>query len=189
MPQDMKQPFEKDHGKRDKVRVQVDLTTAQAALLTLLEKRLSVRSRADLLQQAYGTFLWIVDEMLSGRRIVSVESDMLNRMERFKELSVPAVEPLIFGHYQYLIPRPEKGRKQLYLKGRNMTVGQLVYKMRANRLSAEQAAEDMDLPVEQVMEALAYYQIHRELIESETEEEKQYLLSHGVETEPGPIPG
>jgi uncharacterized protein (DUF433 family) len=184
-----KQPFDRTHDKQDKVRVQVDLTTAQAALLTLLEKRLSVRSRADLLQQAYGTFLWIVDEMLSGRHIISVESEMLNRLGRFKELSVPAVEPVIFGHYQYLIPRPEKGRKQLYLKGRNMTVGQLVYKMRANRLSAEQAAEDMDLPVEQVMEALTYYQTHRELIESEMEEDKQYLLSQGVELEPSPVPG
>ena len=158
---------------RDKVRVQVDLTAAEATLLELLQSRLSVRSRADLLQQAYGTFLWIVDEMLSGRRIVSVEAGMLDRLEKFKELSVPAVEPLVFGHCQYLVTRPEKERKQPYLKGRNMTVGQLVYKMRANQLSVEQAAEDMDLPVRQVMEALAYYQVHRDLIESEMEEEKQ----------------
>lgn len=178
-----------DVKRRDKVRVQVDLTTAEATLLELLRERLSVRSRADLLQQAYGTFLWIVDEMLSGRRIVSVEPDMMGRLERFKELSVPAVEPLIFRHYQYLITRPEKGRRQPYLKGRNMTVGQLVYKMRANQFSIEQAAEDMDLPVEQVKEALAYYQIHRELIKSETEEDKQYLLSHGVELEPRPVSG
>lgn len=173
---------------RDKVRVQVDLTTAEATLLELLQSRLSVRSRADLLQQAYGTFLWIVDEMLSGRRIVSVEAEMLNQLERFKELIVPAVEPLVFGHYQYLVTRPEKGRKQPYLKGRNMTVGQLVYKMRANQLSVEQAAEDMDLPARQVMEAVAYYQVHRDLIESEMEEEKRYLLSQGVELEPCTVP-
>ena len=173
---------------RDKVRVQVDLPTAEATLLELLQSRLSVRSRADLLQQAYGTFLWIVDEMLSGRRIVSVEAGMLGQLERFKELSVPAVEPLVFGHYQYLVTRPEKGRKQPYLKGRNMTVGQLVYKMRANRLSVEQAAEDMDLPVRQIMEAVAYYQVHRDLIESEMEEEKRYLLSQGVELEPRVVP-
>ena len=53
-----------------------------------------------------------------------------------------------------------------------MSVGQLVYKMRANHLSVAQAAADMDLPLEQVLEALAYYQTHRELIESETAEEK-----------------
>lgn len=174
---------------RDKVRVQVDLTAAEATLLELLQRRLSVRSRADLLQQAYGTFLWIVDEMLSGRRIVSVEAGMLDQLEKFKELSVPAVEPLVFGHYQHLVTRPEKDREQPYLKGRNMTVGQLVYKMRANQLSVEQAAEDMDLPVKQVMEAVAYYQIHRDLIESEMEEEKQYLLSRGVELEPRTVPG
>jgi len=75
-------------------------------------------------------------------------------------------------HYQYLVSRPEKWRKQLYLKGRNMTVGQLVYKIRANQMTAEQAARDMDLPLEQVLEALAYYQTHHQLIESEVEEEK-----------------
>jgi uncharacterized protein (DUF433 family) len=163
-----------DTKQRDKVRVQVDLSIAEATQLELLQRRLSARSRADLLQQAYGTFLWIVDEMLANRRIVSVEPEGLGRLDRFKELSVPAVEPLIFRHYQYLVTRPEKGRQQLYLKGRNMTVGQLVHKMRANELSAERAAADMDLPVEQVLEALAYYQTHRELIESETAEEKQY---------------
>lgn len=89
--------------RRDKVRVQVDLTAAQVSLLELVQRRLAVRSRADLLQQAYGAFLWIVDEMLSGRRIVSVEPEMLDRVEKFKELSLPAVEPLVFEHYQYLV--------------------------------------------------------------------------------------
>jgi len=173
----------------EKVRVQVDLTPAEATLLRLLEKRLAVRSRADLLQQAYGTFLWVVDEMLANRRVISVEAEELERLGRFKELSVPAVEPLRFKHYQYLVARPEKGRKQMYLKGRNMTVGQLVYTMRANRMSPEEAAEDMDLPLEQVLEALAYYQAHRSLIESETEEEKQYLVSEGVQLEPAAVPG
>jgi len=173
----------------EKVRVQVDLTPAEATLLRLLEKRLAVRSRADLLQQAYGTFLWVVDEMLANRRVISVEAEELERLGRFKELSVPAVEPLRFKHYQYLVARPEKGRKQMYLKGRNMTVGQLVYTMRANRMSPEEAAEDMDLPLEQVLEALAYYQAHRSLIESEAEEEKQYLVSEGVQLEPAAVPG
>lgn len=172
-----------------RVRVQVDLDAKDVKLLELLEKRLSVRSRADLLQQAYGTFLWVVDEMLSGRSIVSVEGDALDRLERFKELSIPAVEPLRFKHYRYLVARPEKGHSQLYLKGRNMTVGQLIYKMRANQLDVEEAAQDMDLPLEQVIEALVYYETHREIVESETEEIKQFLLSQGVALEPGSVSG
>jgi prevent-host-death family protein len=82
-------------------------------------------------------------------------------------------------HYQYLVTRPEKGRKQAYLKGRNMTVSQLIYSMRAEGLNAEEAAADFDLPVEQVHEAQAYYQVHRELVEADAEEEKRSLIEHG----------
>lgn len=177
---------EKANGR---VRVQVDLTRAEAALMELLQRRLSVRSRADLLQQAYGTFLWVVDEMLSNRKIVSVEPAELARLERYKELSVPAVQPAVFEHYEYLVHRPEKGRRQPYLKGRNMTVGQLVYSMRANNYSAEEAADDFALPVEQVREAQAYYEVHRDLIEADAEDEKRFLLAEGAEIEPPSISG
>ena len=172
-----------------RVRVQVDLDSRDARLLEHLATRLSVRSRADLLQQAYGTFLWVVDEMLSGRRIVSVETKALANVNQFKELSLPAVEPLRFKHYQYLIDRPETGRRQLYLTGRNMTAGQLVYKMRANNLDAEEAAQDMDLPVAQVREALVYYEAHRDLIESEFAEERHALKEQGVALESQDLSG
>ena len=68
-----------------------------------------------------------------------------------------------------------------------MTVGQLIYTMRANGLSAEEAAADLNLPVEQVREAEAYYQVHRELVEADAEEEKRLLLSQGVQIEPSPV--
>ncbi|MBI3959481.1 MAG: hypothetical protein HY328_11800 [Chloroflexi bacterium] len=172
-----------------KVRVQVDLSETEAKLINHLVERLSVRSRADLLQQAYGTFLWVLTERLSGNRIVSVDSENVDKLERYKELSVPAVEPLVFKHYDHLVVRLESGYRQPYLRGRNMRVGQLIYTMRANGLNAEEAAEDMDLPVEQVREAQIYYQINRELIEQETEEEKQYLISEGISLEPIHLPG
>jgi uncharacterized protein (DUF433 family) len=161
--------------RQEKVRVQVDLTKTEASLLQLLAGRLSVRSRADLLQQAYGTFLWIVDEMLSGRRIVSVEPEKLEQLENFKELSVPAVAPLLFDHYEYLISRPETGHKQLYLKGQPMSVGQLIKQMQAEQLSPEETARDMDLPLPQVREALAYYETHQELVTREMAETQQSL--------------
>ena len=70
-----------------------------------------------------------------------------------------------------------------------MTVGQLVYKMRANDLTAEEAAADMNLPLEQVLEALVYYETHRDLIKAEAEEEKRHLIAHGVALEPGALSG
>lgn len=173
--------------RKDKTRLQVDISAAEAGLLELLQQRLSVRSRADLLQQAYGTFLWVVDEMLAGRRVISIEASVLEQVPRFKELAIPAVTPVLFEHYRHLVTRPEKGRAQPYLKGRNMTVGQLVYKMRADELSPEDAAADMDLSLEQVLEAVAYYSTHEQLVDSEMEEVKQVLLRQGVIVEPGAL--
>ena len=40
--------------------------------------------------------------MLAGRHIVSVEQQGLDQLEKYKGLSIPAVEPLLFEHYQYL---------------------------------------------------------------------------------------
>ncbi len=171
-----------------KVRVQVDLSEAEATLLQHLAARLSVRSRADLLQQAYGTFLWILNELLAGRRVISVTQETLAAIDKYKELSVPAVEPLRFEHYEFLAPQPDSTYKQYYLKGRNMRVGQLIYTMRANKLSAEDAALDMDLPVAQVREAQVYYEVNRELIEREAEDEKQRLLKAEIKLEPPHLP-
>ena len=69
-----------------------------------------------------------------------------------------------------------------------MTVGQLIYTMRADDLTPEQAAEDMDLPLAQIKEAQVYYQLHRDLIEQEAEEEKQALRCEGIPLEPASLP-
>lgn len=88
--------------------------------------------------------------------------------------------------YRYLEPRLHRWRRQWALKGRNVTVGQLVYSMRASGLldDPDAAACDFDLPVEQVREALDYYRRHRHLIEAEANEEKRRLIEAGYSLEP-----
>lgn len=90
------------------------------------------------------------------------------------------VEPVVFGQYRYLVMRPETGRSQPYLRGRNMTVGQLVCTMRANSLTPQDAAEDFSLPLEQVLEAQAYFQANGDLIASEIAQESLWLRQQGV---------
>jgi hypothetical protein len=58
--------------------------------------------------------------------------------------------------WQYLIPRPHRWRRQLSLKGRNMTVGQLVSTIRANGMTAELASDRLELPLAAIYEALTY---------------------------------
>ena len=88
------------------------------------------------------------------------------------------------GTYEYLEQRPHRWRKQLFLKGRNMAVVHVVYGMRANGLSPEDAAREYDLPLAQIEEALRYYESHRDLIEEEQREERRQLEAAGVAIDP-----
>jgi uncharacterized protein (DUF433 family) len=90
--------------------------------------------------------------------------------------------------WQYLIARPHRWRRQLWVKGRNMTVGQLLSTIRANRLSAEQASDSLDLPLAAIYEALTYYAENRGLIELEAAEERRRLAERGLPLEPKDLP-
>src|SRR5438045_3680363 len=62
-----------------------------------------------------------------------------------------AVEP-----WQFLVRRQHPWRKQLYLKGRNLTARQLVGSLKANQWDDEKAAANHHLPIEAIREAMAY---------------------------------
>ncbi|MFA0750848.1 MAG: hypothetical protein SLRJCFUN_001251 [Candidatus Fervidibacter sp.] len=81
--------------------------------------------------------------------------------------------------YRYLEARPHPWRKQLCIKGRNLTVWQLLTSMWVHQMTPEEVAADYGLPVEAVYEALDYYEKHRELLHAEAEEEKRRLIARG----------
>ena len=142
-------------NEKKKQRIQLDLGNEQVALMDTLGQQLALRSRADLLQQAFSLFLWAVDETLAGHRIISVDLGQIQEISQYKEVNIPALQPLMFHNYQYLVARSHPWKKQLFLKGRNMSVGQLISTMEANHLNPEAAAEDLELPLEQIQEAFA----------------------------------
>ena len=125
-------------------------------------------------------------------QIVPAETRLDQAAELISQLSLDEIKQLIQRvpilnqqpTYAYLEARPHRWRKQLYLKGRNITVGQLIYSMRANNLSAEDAAYELDLSVEQVNEAQQYYQLNKSLIERDADEEKRFLIDEGIPLEP-----
>jgi uncharacterized protein (DUF433 family) len=82
--------------------------------------------------------------------------------------------------WRHLVARRHPWRKQLFLKGRNMTVRQLVGTARANRFSEEQAAQDLGLPVEAVREAFAYYDANPEVIDLDAAYERYLRKMRGV---------
>jgi len=83
------------------------------------------------------------------------------------------------NNYRYLESRPHKWKKQMWIKGRNMNVWNLVATIRTERYSPEEAAENYKLPLEAVLEALTYYSQNKELVNAETKEEKRRLIEKG----------
>lgn len=118
-------------------------------------------------------------------------SNLLQRWEISKNESVllksfleRAKQRILLQQYEYLEERPDNWRQQLYLKGRNISVGQLIYAMRANDLDTEGVAYELDLPVVQVREAQQYYQLNKQVIERDADEEKRFLIKEGIPLEP-----
>jgi uncharacterized protein (DUF433 family) len=73
--------------------------------------------------------------------------------------------------YQWLEPKPyKKFTKQLGIKGRNMTVWNLVADVVVSDVPPEEVAADYRLPVEAVQEALDYYYTNKEWIDAEVDE-------------------
>jgi uncharacterized protein (DUF433 family) len=75
--------------------------------------------------------------------------------------------------YEYLVARPHSWRKQLSFKGRRLTVGQLLDAMDANNWGIETAAQEFDLPVAAVSEALDYGKRFTDVIAAEAAEDSR----------------
>jgi uncharacterized protein (DUF433 family) len=99
-----------------------------------------------------------------------------------------AQEQLETRGYAHLIARPHPWRRQLCLRGRNITVGQLIASMRANELSPSEAAEQFDLPLTQIEEALAYYAANCALVDRELRQDRRRLEARGYPVEPPAVP-
>ena len=90
--------------------------------------------------------------------------------------------------WKHLVARRHPWRKQLYVKGLNMTVRQLVGTVKANKFSEEQAAKDLHLPLEAIREALAYFEASPEVIDLDAAYERylRKLLGEGRGPQSGP---
>jgi uncharacterized protein (DUF433 family) len=78
--------------------------------------------------------------------------------------------------YEWLEPKPyKKSTRQLGIKGRNMTVWNLVAEIVVSEVPPEEMARRFRLPIEAVREALAYYQENRDWIQAEVEEQGRRL--------------
>jgi hypothetical protein len=93
------------------------------------------------------------------------------------------VQP-IQTQWQYLEQRPHPWRQQLYLKGRKLKAFTLWMNMIVNEMTPTEVADNWELPIEAVHEAIGYCQTHQELLTKEAEQERRYLEEKGIPLEP-----
>lgn len=86
-------------------------------------------------------------------------------------------------NWQYLVARSHPWRKQLYIKGRKLLASTVWQDMVANQMSPEQTAENWDLPLSTIYEAIRYCESHQELLKLEADEELHRLQEKGVSLE------
>ena len=122
-------------------------------------------------------------------QIQQIQNQLTEALGRIQHLEEEIGGGNQLQRWQYLVTRPHRWRRQLCIKGRNMTVGQLMSTMRANRYTAEKASDELELPLAAINEALAYYAEHRELIELEASEERRRVSERGYALEPKNLPG
>ena len=89
--------------------------------------------------------------------------------------------------WQYLESRPHSWRKQLYIKGRRQKASTVWLDMIVNELTPEEVAENKELPLAAVTEAIEYCQSNQELLKREAQEERRRLEEKGISLEPKTI--
>ena len=120
-------------------------------------------------------------------RLTEIEG-RLDRLEKLldKQKRIQECEATVES-WRFLVRRRHPWRKQLYLKGRNMTARQLVGSMKANHMDDERAAANYRLPIEAVHEALAYVQKNLDLLQTEAEIERLMNKQEGGARVPEPV--
>ena len=84
--------------------------------------------------------------------------------------------------------RKHPWKRQLFIKGRNMTVRQMVGTVRVSGWSDEEAAKDLDCSPEAIGEAIRYADANKELLAAEAEYEYLFMARRGLWRDTRPVP-
>lgn len=125
---------------------------------------------SDAVTTALETFQWVVDARSRGKRVIATDAESLPAS--YEELVIAGLDSVGSGEWTWLVKREHPWRRQLWIKGRNIAAGTLARTAAANSWTPEQAADEYDLPVDAVVEAIRYADATAELIDAEEAENR-----------------
>ncbi|MBO3458539.1 hypothetical protein G4P69_07465 [Aetokthonos hydrillicola CCALA 1050] len=151
-------------------------------------------AKLNWLRQAIGalnikeTILRSIDLMVTLKRHIRPGSQLfLHTQEGQVRLLIPELESPQVDDWQYLVERPHPWRRQLYIKGRKLLASTIWQDIVVNQMSQEEAADNWDLPLAVIQEAILYCETHQELLSLEAQEERYRLEEQGVSLDPQTI--
>jgi uncharacterized protein (DUF433 family) len=88
--------------------------------------------------------------------------------------------------YSYLEPRPDKRSQELFIRGTGVRTSTIWHDRYISRMTPHQIAQNRDLPEAALLEALAYYQDHWDVICADKDAERVWLKEQGFFAEDSP---
>jgi uncharacterized protein (DUF433 family) len=161
-------------------RLSVDLPPETEVATRAIAERHFRGVATDAMRAGLSLLAWTIEAKRSGKRIVAVEEDDLPA--RFEEPVLPGLEEQLAPRARWLVERKHPWRRQPWIKGRRITAGDLARAAEIERWSPEETAEQFDLPVEAVLEAISYANANRDLVLAE--ERENALAARGATADP-----
>ncbi len=157
---------------------------------TKASKRYFLGVRIKLRKPVIGNFklLSLIDQSRPNIKVIVSKARRANivnrsRTSKFYLVNSDINQKSTDKQWKYLEERADSWRKQLFFKGKKLTVFSVYSDMIVNQDTIEDTAQGWELSIEEVAEAIEYCQINQELIQQEAEEERRYLLENGVNLE------
>ena len=152
-----------------------DMTPEQEAEISWLREALGLSTVKDAVLRAVRITAILSREAMGGRMLF-VQSPG-GSAER---LVIPELERPSEGGWRYLVEREHPWQRQMSIKGKRLLAATVWRDMLANQLSAARAAEEWDIPVEAVEEAVRWCEANRGLLDMEAREEARRLSGVGL---------
>lgn len=174
----MTRPTSSDLETVETKRQNFNITPEQEAQLNWLREAINAPNIKETILRSIEVVLTLKRHMRPGTQL------FLHTKEGQVRLLIPELEPIETNEWQYLVARPHLWRRQLYIKGRKLLASTVWGDMIANQMSPEEAAENWNLPLAAIHEAVCYCESHQELLKLEAQEERYRLEEQGVDLEP-----
>jgi len=157
------------HGRTPRRRrLSVDLPPEMETATRAVADRYFGGVATDAIRASLSFLSWAIDAKRDGKRVVAVTRDQIPA--RFEEPVFPGIEQQLATDWRWLVGRPHAWRRQLWIKGRRMTAGDLARTIEIEDWTPERAAVEFDLPLEAVLEAQRYLAANRDLVIAEERE-------------------